>query len=577
MADTGDWSDMVAYHAACSQELGLASGACVQPGSAPSFPVLFSAQPELAAGRTGAGRPGRRSAARKQDGGSHKKKMAAGSGKRAVSKQPSQGAGASAVPVASPPRSPPGPCQHGLRPGGECARKDGVEGVLDSICPSPALSSFSPAGPRRERSRRGRKRRAGGHRRHGHHRRRRSGDVKRRGRRYSSSSSDGFSSSSATTSASSGSWRRSSRRSSRPQRRSRRREVQRLSVDQEQLSQVVPPAGPVEEVQAVVPVPRQVAEGPSGVGGTSGSGESACGDAWLNKSIASGADLISVLKAVVAGLKVNEGTLCPSVPPEGAMPPSEKENALASLTFRDSLFCGVAPLGTHLSAEIKDKIWRNEFVDIWSLVSVEQVTVDKERGFERGSDRKAKVAKTFGNWVQCYATLAHVICQRYPGKGAELFVYFDTIFSAHRLHGGAAWWRYDEEFRRRLALSPDISWATKATDVWLQLILAQGSRQQRPFPSAAAAPGPAPGVAAARPTGACWLYNEGHCRFFATCKFQHECSICGGAHAALRCFRRGKQPVKAPPSGAAENAGERSRDGPMVRAVPQEAGSRGAH
>ncbi|XP_075715662.1 uncharacterized protein LOC142750546 [Rhinoderma darwinii] len=198
--------------------------------------------------------------------------MAVGSGKRAVSKQPSQGAGASAVPVASPPRSPPGPCQHGLRPGGECARKDGVEGVLDSICPSPALSSFSPAGPRRERSRRGRKRRAGGHRRHGHHRRRRSGDVKRRGRRYSSSSSDGFSCSSATTSASSGSWRRSSRRSSRPQRRSRRREVQRLSVDQEQLSQVVPPAGPVEEVQAVVPVPRQVAEGPSGVGGTSGSG-----------------------------------------------------------------------------------------------------------------------------------------------------------------------------------------------------------------------------------------------------------------------------------------------------------------
>ncbi|XP_075711490.1 uncharacterized protein LOC142748274 [Rhinoderma darwinii] len=126
-------------------------------------------------------------------------------------------------------------------------------------------SGAATRGPRRERSRRGRKRRAGGHRRHGHHGRRRSGDGKRRGRRYSSSSSDGFSSSSA----SSGSWRRSSRRSSRPQRRSRRREVQSLSVDQEQLSQVVPPAGPVEEVQAVVPVPRQVAEGPSGVGGTS--------------------------------------------------------------------------------------------------------------------------------------------------------------------------------------------------------------------------------------------------------------------------------------------------------------------
>ncbi|XP_066445350.1 ovochymase-1 [Eleutherodactylus coqui] len=76
--------------------------------------------------------------------------------------------------------------------------------------------------------------------------------------------------------------------------------------------------------------------------------------------------------------------------------------------------------------------------------------MDKERTTERGTDKKPKIVKTFGNWLQAYLILVHVTCQHQPLKGPEMMVYLNTIYSAYRLHGGSAWWRYDEDFRRRI-------------------------------------------------------------------------------------------------------------------------------
>ncbi|XP_075715660.1 matrix metalloproteinase-21-like [Rhinoderma darwinii] len=75
---------MVAYHEACSWELGLASGSRERPELTSSLPVLPSVQPEVVGEGAEAGLPVRRRSARKQDGGAHTKKMAAGTQKRAV-------------------------------------------------------------------------------------------------------------------------------------------------------------------------------------------------------------------------------------------------------------------------------------------------------------------------------------------------------------------------------------------------------------------------------------------------------------------------------------------------------------
>lgn len=55
--------------------------------------------------------------------------------------------------------------------------------------------------------------------------------------------------------------------------------------------------------------------------------------------------------------------------------------------------------------------------------------IDKERTFEKEEEKKTKLSKTFGNWLQAFAILAGVLCLKHPQFGAELFVYLDTIYS----------------------------------------------------------------------------------------------------------------------------------------------------
>lgn len=84
----------------------------------------------------------------------------------------------------------------------------------------------------------------------------------------------------------------------------------------------------------------------------------------------------------------------------------------------------------------------------------------------------------------------------------------------------------------------------KAMVVWLQLMMLQ---KISPFPVAASSSVQGAGPSIHRRPGACWLFNESHCKFFGLCKFKHECSTCGGAHVAARCNKStkpgGKQPA----------------------------------
>ncbi|XP_069813242.1 uncharacterized protein [Dendropsophus ebraccatus] len=237
---------------------------------------------------------------------------------------------------------------------------------------------------------------------------------------------------------------------------------------------------------------------------------------------------------------------------------------------KDVFFCGVSPLGSHVDSDTKDKIWANQYIDIWSLISVEQPSIDRERRFpdSRPYDRRPKPAKTMNNWIQAFAVMGCVMGQRHPERCQELFIYFDTIYNAYKSHGGSAWWRYDEEFRRRLSLHPDIGWGVKATDVWLRLMTAP--QRSYSFPSAATAAGApaAQGAVAVRRPGACWLYNEGHCRFAGLCKYRHECSSCGGTHPALRCRSNSGKSTR-PSTSDPKDPGVRGRDGTLAKSIPQ--------
>lgn len=273
-----------------------------------------------------------------------------------------------------------------------------------------------------------------------------------------------------------------------------------------------------------------------------------------------GAGVVPVLKALLAKLEASPATA-------GAPPVATPSVPVRAGLHKEALYCGLSPLGSHLDEDTKEKIWGNKYVDIWSLISVDQHTVDRERRAysERTVDRKPKVARTMNNWLQAFSVLGCVMGQRHPERCPELFTYFDSVYSAFKSHGGTAWWKYDEDFRRRLSLQPEIGWGVKATDVWLRLMMSQ---KQLPFqPPAAASGSSTSGAVAVRRPGACWLYNEGHCRFFGLCKYKHECSACGGPHPAARCSRPSGSTIKPAGRPDGKDSGERAKDASMVKHI----------
>lgn len=402
---------------------------------------------------------------------------------------------------------------------------------------SPSVSGSSSQGS----GRRSRRRTAG----HGRRRARRVSGRSRRSHRSRSSRWRSPSSSEVSSELSSSPGRRS-----RPSSRRHRRDM----ATGRSSGGASPPGVVAEQAPAVSPLPE--------VPVPSSSGEFPFTGAWGEGSVAPG--LIASLKALVNQFG--------SAPAAAAPAPPVGEQVRAGI-HKDSFFCGISPLGSHLEDSVREKIWENKYVDIWSLISVDQHTVDRERRVftEKPADKKPKVAHTMNNWLQAFSVLGCVMGQRHPDRCSELFVYMDSVYNAYKSHGGSAWWRYDEDFRRRLSLQPEIGWGVKATDVWLRLMMAQKSA---PFHAAATVPGPnSSGAVAVRRPGACWLYNDGHCKFFGLCKYKHECSACGGTHPASRCNRPQRPTSK--PSGApsdGKDPGERPKDVAMARHLPGQGG-----
>lgn len=159
--------------------------------------------------------------------------------------------------------------------------------------------------------------------------------------------------------------------------------------------------------------------------------------------------------------------------------------------------------------------------------------------------------------------LGCIMGQRHPERCSELFVYVDVIYNAYRSHGGTTWWCYDKEFHRRFALQPSVGWDMKASDLWLRIMTAP---RPQPFPSSATglAP-PAGGLVAVKRPGTCWLFNEGHCRFYGLCRFKHERSTCGAGHSALKCPKGQKQSGRPSPVSEPKDPSERVRNVPLPR------------
>lgn len=74
--------------------------------------------------------------------------------------------------------------------------------------------------------------------------------------------------------------------------------------------------------------------------------------------------------------------------------------AVPETCFKEALPCELSPLGVHIPAAVKEKIWKGEFLDMLSLLpsSKEFLTKSDRKAEEKGDeDRRRPIARSFNN------------------------------------------------------------------------------------------------------------------------------------------------------------------------------------
>ncbi|KAM3928078.1 uncharacterized protein RB166_006205 [Leptodactylus fuscus] len=269
--------------------------------------------------------------------------------------------------------------------------------------------------------------------------------------------------------------------------------------------------------------------------------------------------------AVVGGAHTGE------VVPSAEVAKVRDEVRMADSAKGEVYVCFEGPLGVHLKPEVRERIWKGEYVEIFSLLPLEKFNLDRVKPDECKKEEEERrryrlIPRTFSNWLQAFCILASVVGERAPEDCSALFCYLDSIGDAYRVYGGNAWLRYDEHFRQRKAVRPSLRWDHKDISSWMKLMAATKGGGGQSFREGAGGSGSSSGRSAGGGRGCCWQYNEGQCKFGNDCRFKHECSGCGGAHPLTRCFKKGKGK-----GGDTDNkrgdAGEGGKDGGVSRAI----------
>lgn len=106
--------------------------------------------------------------------------------------------------------------------------------------------------------------------------------------------------------------------------------------------------------------------------------------------------------------------------------------------------CFEGPLGAHLKQDVRDKICKGEYVEIFSPLALEKFNLDRVMSDDTKKEDEERrryrlIPQTFANWLLALAIMASVIVEKNPEHCSALFCYMDVVGEAHRVYGGSAW------------------------------------------------------------------------------------------------------------------------------------------
>ncbi|KAJ1177252.1 hypothetical protein NDU88_002513 [Pleurodeles waltl] len=201
----------------------------------------------------------------------------------------------------------------------------------------------------------------------------------------------------------------------------------------------------------------------------------------------------------------------------------------------DSLLSRPGKLAAHVTTEKREKIWKGDFVDIFSLIRAKRREIEaKEKEPKSYSyvERKPKIEENITNWLFGFNVFMSILLEKKTELGTSLIYYANKILKAQHTYGGLAWLEYDRDFRWAKVEDPSIGWDQTEVNVWLKCVNNKVPGRQ-PFQ---------PQLSGEK-KGSCWAFNRKTCsRPAGTCKFKHNCSFCGHpSHPESKCIKKSKE------------------------------------
>ena len=277
--------------------------------------------------------------------------------------------------------------------------------------------------------------------------------------------------------------------------------------------------------------------------------------------------------------------------------PEHIANSLGEAFFSSSvaqLDAFTAPVDTHVHPNLKNKIWKSEFVEFCDLLPQNRAFVmAKEElkakccpGFHwenvafnissetmvhagYGRSTRRKEILTIGEWTDAMLVYMQIYLEKHHNQCFNPIKYASIVRQAAARHWTKGALEYDREFRMKKALYPNKPFQLIDGELYYSVLIPAGLMQntsgQKRYhnqsgneTSVANTGTPQPFCGGPQstnrmPVGVCWAFNKGNCER-VNCAHPHKCAICGRTnHGQYRCFYRDRsQPQQS-------NAGERQQ------------------
>jgi hypothetical protein len=219
--------------------------------------------------------------------------------------------------------------------------------------------------------------------------------------------------------------------------------------------------------------------------------------------------------------------------PQAPLAPAHMNNG--EINDNPNLIPSQSECDGYISQNLKEKIWNREYIDLALLLYQNVISqVDNPENVvgynnESGSlvvqpnkQSKVKSIQNIEAWTDEFINYLKQFLQRCPNSALELIIYMSTIRGTNVQFDKI--YRYDQQFRLRMANNPTRSWASIDGILWFTIIV-NGSSLNTTNTHIQVSYRP------------CWDYNfKGLC-IRQLCNYKHVCLKCGLAYPVAYCTR----------------------------------------